>query len=136
MKMRPEPENRWWILDPAGHRRIENGHKDQFKDGQMIDTVFGEAVLIIPPAPPAEDWYCDICSEPILTKWGRQPWPVAMMSSYALCLEHYNEMKTRPHYDRDTDEPIPGTRLGEWPTMACRCGACAGQITLIMAEWN
>ena len=123
---------RFWILDPAGHRRVENGFKDQHKDGDLVDTIFGEAVLIIPPAPPAEDWYCDICSEIILTKWGRQPWPVAMFGSYALCLEHYNGMKDSEWDDEHTGEPIPGTRMGEWPTMACSCGACLGQVTLEM----
>ena len=132
--MRPEPDQRYWILDPAGHRRVENGHKDQFKDGQMIDTVFGEAVLIMPPAPPAEEWWCDICSDPILTKFGKAPWPVAMFTpGYALCLKCYNEMKDKPHYDMDTDEPIPGTRLGEWPYRGCRCPACINAASIVLS---
>ena len=130
--MRREPDNRFWILDPSGHRRVENGRKDQYRDGDMVDTVFGEAVLIIPPAPPAEDWYCDICSEIILTKWGREPFPVPMMGGYALCLEHFNKTIESPIYDMDTDEVIPGSRMGEWPMRGCSCPACVNAASIVL----
>lgn len=132
--MRPAPDTRFWILDPAGHRRVENGLKDQHKDGDIIDhPIFGEAVLIIPPAPPAEEWYCDICSEPMLTKFGRQPWPVPMIGSYALCLDHFNQFKDAPWDDEDTGDVIEGTRMGEWPYRGCRCGACLQAASIVLS---
>ena len=57
-----------------------------------------------------------------------------MFGSYALCLEHFNEFKTKPVYDRDTDEPIPGSLLGEWPSQVCTCGACVQWLSLPLSS--
>lgn len=120
--MRPE-DPRFWILNPTGHRLAESR---QFygKDGDMVDTVFGEAVLIVPPQPAASDWYCDICSEIILTRWGDEPFPVPMFSSYALCAEHFYEFQEGERDDPESGEPIPGSKWGLWPMMSCGCQAC------------
>lgn len=113
---------RFWITDPGGHRILYEQRPE--KDGDLIDTAFGEAVIIRPPAPPPDDWYCDLCSEPILTRFGEEPWPVPMFGSYALCHDHLIEAMEWPEEDDRTGEEIIGTRLGPWPVHVCACPPC------------
>ena len=113
---------RFWITDPRGHRLHEEGRKPE--DGSLIDTVFGEAVVIRTPLPPGDMWVCDLCSEEMLTRFGADAWPVAMLGGYALCLQHMNEAEDWPDEDNRTGEPIPGTRLGLWPLHICACPPC------------
>lgn len=101
---------KYWILDPGGHRREWAAGLPQ--DGEMIDTSFGEAVAIV-PAPPddLDDWICDYCSETVLTRWGKEPFPVPSDGSYALCSKHFEK-----------------TRKGQvWPARFCGCTACVDQ---------
>lgn len=114
---------RFWITDPIGHRIFAEMMRTE-KDGDLIDTVFGEAVVIRPPAPPADEWYCDLCSEPILTMFGEEPWPVPMFGSYALCHDHLIEAMDWPEEDNRTGEEILGTKLGPWPVHVCACIPC------------
>lgn len=119
-------ERRHWIPNPVGHRLAES-RQYYGRDGEMVDTVFGEAVLIVPPQPAAEDWYCDLCSELILTKWGDQPFPVPMFGSYAMCMAHYNEAVAE--WKHDTDEgDVSDVPMGEWPLLACTCDPCISTL--------
>jgi hypothetical protein len=116
-------DDRHWILNPAGHRlNAELGMVG--RDGEEIDhPVFGKAELIVGPPNLDEGWVCDLCSLPILTRYGDEPFPVPMLGSYALCLEHFNEAQTWPYEDSaGTQYPYP---MGEWPANLCACSACA-----------
>lgn len=120
---------RWWILDPVGHRQAT---RSPHRDGDVVDTAFGEAVVIVPPPPPDDEWICDFCNQPILVKWGDEPFPVPMFSGYAFCLDHYNEAVADwthddPHTGEATDIP-----MGPWPDRACGCDACVAQFV----EWR
>jgi hypothetical protein len=131
--MKPMPENRYWILNPVGHRLTEQrGYYG--RDGEEVETVFGPATLIVPPQPPVDEWYCDMCSEPILVKWGDEPFPVPMFGSYALCAEHYEEAKGWHPDDERTGDPIPSLVLGEWPGNVCRCQPCTSQTVVWRAQ--
>ena len=100
---------RFWITDPIGHRIFEELRKPE--DGSLIDTVFGEAVVIRPPAPPVDMWICDLCSDDILvmsvTSPGQCRCSGATPSATAL-----TEAVEWPEEDPRTGEPIEGTRLG------------------------
>ena len=119
--MRPD-DPRYWILNPTGHRLAE-ARQFYGRDGEEVDTVFGKATLIVPPQPEPEDWFCDLCSETILTRWGDEPFPVPMFGSYALCAEHYYEFQGNPLDDPRTGEPLDEP-MGLWPMLACSCQAC------------
>lgn len=120
---------RFWILDPPGHR-VANASPHQ--DGDIVDTMFGEAVVIAPPLPPVEDWVCDFCNQPILVKWGDEPFPVAMFGSYALCLEHYNEVIASWTHDDPMTGESTDIPMGPWPDQACGCDPCVIQF----AAWR
>lgn len=120
-------DNRYWITNPVGHRSIPV----PYTDGEMVETIFGLTEMIVPPAPPADEWICDMCNEPILVKYGDEPFPVPMLGGYALCLDHFNEVVEHwTHDDPDTGEPtdIP---MGDWPMQSCGCMPC----TLQTMEW-
>jgi hypothetical protein len=118
---------RFWITDPRGHRLYEEEHKPE--DGSLIDTVFGEAVVIRPPLPPGDLWVCDLCNEEILTRFGGEPWPVPMFGGYALCHDHLVEAMEWPEEDNRTGAEIVGTRLGPWPLHVCACPPCVHKAT-------
>ncbi len=127
------PENRGWILDPAGHRHLMTGGEIR-KTGDQVETPFGKATLVVMPYPDdASEWICDLCNEQILTKWGDEPFPVAMVgNSYALCNECRLKYEKGPATGTD-GEPIYITGLdgydvveaeGPWPFSLCICAAC------------
>ena len=136
------PENRGWILDPTGHRHLENSGEVR-QTGEQIKTPFGIATLIVLP-PPADmsDWICDFCNETILTLWGDEPWPVAMIgNSYALCNECRLDYEKSPASDLDGEKMVSqsvvnGRELitillqGPWPFSLCSCGACYQQALI------
>lgn len=124
-----EPDRRHWIMDPAGHRKIwQTGLPE---DGSIVNTVFGEAVAIVPPPPDdLNDWVCDYCNGEILTRWGNEPFPVPMDGSNALCMAHFHQQQENPVYDT-YGEPIHGSRQGLWPAAVCQCAACVEQT----ARW-
>lgn len=119
-------DGRYWILDPAGHRQADAA--DRPADGTTVDFLGGEAIIIAPPLPDDDDWLCDLCStEPILTRWGDEPWPVPAVGSYALCNTCREKVEADPR-TTDRGDPIPGTRNGPWPWDACTCHACTAQL--------
>ncbi len=106
-------EYRYWILNPAGHRKLWAEQLPE--DGAMVDTQFGRAVAIVPPPPDdLDDWICDYCNQPILTRWGLEPFPVPMDGSNAICEDHYEKIQKRE---------------GRWPSRFCGCVACIAQAT-------
>ncbi len=123
------PENRGWVLDPTGHRHLANSGEVR-QTGEQIETPFGKATLIVLP-PPADmsDWVCDFCNETILTLWGDEPWPVAMIgNSYALCNECRLDYEKAPASDLE-GEAITELQ-GPWPFSLCSCGACYQQALI------
>lgn len=73
---------RTWTIDAVAHRRRWR-ESTAGKDGTVDDMGF---TVIVPPAPDADDeWICDLCNDPILTRFGDEPWPVPMLGTYALC---------------------------------------------------
>ena len=141
------PENRGWILDPAGHRHLATSGETR-QTGDRIDTPFGKATLIIMPLPDdLSDWVCDLCNQQILTKWGDEPFPVPMIgNSYALCNDCRLKYEKAPATDVDGEElyePDPyfdptyrgdlSVQLvleGPWPFSLCTCAACYLQAVI------
>ena len=121
-------DHRYWILNPTGHRLNANLAMVG-RDGEMVDSAIGRAQLIVPEPGEPDDWVCDLCSTPILVRWGEEPFPVPMFGSNALCLDHFNEAKGW-NYEDDAGVEYPFT-YGEWPANICLCSAC--QFT--MADW-
>ena len=123
-----EGDPRYWILNPSGHRL--NAELAMLgRDGEMVESAIGPAQLIVPPAGEPTDWVCDLCSQPILVRWGEEPFPVPMYASNALCLDHFNEAKDWPFEDgTGTEYPFP---YGEWPAQLCSCSACR----FTMSDW-
>lgn len=153
------PDRRHWILDPPLHRFGEQMNVRDLS-GLEVETVLGTMVLIdlTPEGADLANWVCDLCSEPILTAWGEESFPVPMFGGHALCLNHYNEM-SQPidplgldhligqfnidqHYLRSLPaeeiafhpeyESREGYGLGPWPLRFCSCPFC--QAT--MNEWS
>jgi len=133
------PENRGWVLDPAGHRHLATGGEIR-QTGEQVDTPFGKATLIVMPVPDnLSDWICDFCNQTILTMWGNEPWPVAMVgNSYALCNDCRLDYEHEPATGVDEEEIIvinlQGEELvlleGSWPFSLCTCAACYLQATI------
>jgi len=146
MSQQRMPENRGWVLDPTGHRHLANSGEVR-QTGEQIDTPFGKATIIVLP-PPADmsDWVCDFCNEIILTLWGDEPWPVAMIgNSYALCNECRLDYEKSPASDLDGENLYEPTSFdptyregpylqevlqGPWPFSLCSCGACYQQALI------
>lgn len=123
------PDRRHWILDPAGHRRHWTQEAAD-RDGETVTIGGLEFVNVVPPAPEDDDdWVCDVCTTPILTRWGAEPFPVPMDGSYALCSDHFQTAQTQERSD-GWGEPIPGTRRGVWPPQACTCPPCRVQFAV------
>lgn len=131
-------ETRAWVMDPAGHRAFIAGQYQGPESGDKVPTPFGEATVLRMPLPDDyADWYCDLCSKQILTRFGNEPFPVPMFSTYALCLDHFNEMQQGPATDAYSGEDLyeeltqPNGEVisvpvleGPWPLVMCRCPAC------------
>lgn len=117
------PENRGWVLNPEGHRAFRE-NQQQGETGDILNTPFGKATLFVMPSPDDLSlWYCDLCNEQILTRWGDEPFPVAMIGdSYALC------NKCRIRYENDHAADIHGEPMDElnglWPFRLCTCPGC------------
>lgn len=119
-------DRRFWVLNPTGHR-LTSDRQSYGRDGEEINTPFGKAALIVLPSPPAAEWYCDLCSEQLLTKWGDEPWPVAMIGSYALCPKDMYQIMEQNYVDQDSGEELP-FKMGEWPAQICTCQPCDSQM--------
>jgi hypothetical protein len=109
-------------MNPAGHRAYE-GEAFPYADGDTVEFLGAEAVIIRPPQPAPADWYCDICSRPLLTAWGDEPMPIPLAGSYALCPDHQQSVEEGPRTDTE-GEPIEGTTNGPWPPAGCHCPPC------------
>lgn len=111
-------DTRYWVLDPAAHRRYSEGGTPElagtfWEDAAIIDMAQGLA---------PDEWYCDLCNLPILTRWGGEPFPVPMLGGSALCADHYEEAQGWHHED-EYGEPTDQL-LGLWPPAACTGEAC------------
>lgn len=117
------PDERHWIMNPAGHRQHANA-----TDPHHGDTVefLGRPAVVIKPDLYMEpgEWICDICNAPILTSWAGEPFPVPVDGTYALCADHRERVEQGPDYDSHGD-PIAGSTLGPWPAAGCTCPPCA-----------
>ena len=119
------PDNRGWVLNPEAHRAAADAQQDpQRKTGDEIMTPFGKATLFVMPSPDDLSlWYCDLCNQQILTKWGDEPFPVAMIgNSHALCND------CRIDFEGSNASDIHGEPMDEleglWPFRLCRCNGC------------
>lgn len=121
-------------------------------------TSLGIMAVIQLPNENEIDWYCDLCSDKILISWGGEAWPVPMLGSYALCLEHFNifsqpinlnGLQAAIEEGLVSGDKVPlmssqdiafhpeyeagdGYGMGPWPLSVCGCGAC--ELTGI--EWR
>lgn len=106
----PESDFRW-IIDAVGHRQAWK-RMTQGRDGTTEMTPFGEATVIVGPAPDDDAaWICDLCNETILTRWGYEPFPVPQLGSYALCLDCMTRIAAAEGRER-------------WGDYICTCPDC------------
>src|ERR1044071_8091661 len=105
MRAAPEPKvQRFWILDPRGHREVEGA--------QMREYAGPDDILIIPPA---DEWVCDDCNDTI-----DPDYPIAVDGSYAICPRCACANRQAARDGESLTDPDPSW----WADDACGCRAC------------
>ena len=114
------PEGRGWVINPAEHRLVEMGYESP----DEVMTPFGKAVVFHMPMPDDPSlWICDLCNIQILTKWGDEPFPVAMLgNSHAFCNDC--RLKMEEGQATDTMGEVMDELEGPWPFRICGCPGC------------
>lgn len=99
-----------WIMDPRGHRRLENAH---MADAPATVEWLGQEVNLITQPAKHEEWICDYCNATIGIGSIEDPQPVPLAGSYALCARCFVKeggLRAWRH---------PGGRM-----LHCGCSAC------------
>jgi hypothetical protein len=105
----------YWIVDPVGHRVLENENRRLNPPPETVETEFGEAFVIdTTTTMPVDLYICDSCNAEMVIQFGDEPWPAPVVGGYALCCRCMAEMELDP------------------PTRACSCVACSST----WARWH
>lgn len=121
-------DRRHWILDPEGHRRLQNA---QAAGAPSTAEFLGEQVEVFYMTGPPDDWVCDLCNDTIHTRHklrkddltvcrcGRQQCPL-LGQALVVPADGGNA------YCRACYEKLGGEAA--WPTTeVCGCSACLVQ---------
>jgi hypothetical protein len=114
---------RWWIVDPVGHRQQERKQQPEVPEWAAAQGMTPDQVIVVMPGDD-DDWVCDLCNDPVPLENddGDRQW-VPMLTSHALC-------------PRCFARHAPGPMVGplDWSRVLCGCDACSARAVLIEAE--
>ena len=109
---------RYWITDPAGHRRVI---QEEARNGPKMMEFFGQKVEVIYGSLQTDEWVCDNCNDPIpIAEPDGTPIWVPCLDSRALCPRCMTKQLT------DDEKALleAGDTIVFWAMQAHGCDPC------------